>query len=604
MERIVLKHLSGSKANQVEEFPLNHVKELVLGRDPSATVKYDPDRDDLVGRQHAKITQDPNDPSQFIVTDLNSRNGTFVNRQRIAGTTRLNVGDVVQLGPGGPEFLFEVEPRPAGATKATRTAGAAIPPTAQMPVQSGPPTRGAGTGPTGAPSYHTAPPASGSPGKNTVMRMINENVAESKKQQSRKYIAVGGALFLLLLLIVGGVGGFLWWRSNTLSDKVSTEVAGLKTDLTTTKAGQPMAPDAIANKNRNAVVKIKFAWHLNAPDGRQLHQLYASSVPKGLDASIRGLPGGISCWVLVDPSSNPPKIEPYLYDGTATQVPGGLAAFPKPVAIGGYGYGTGFVVSSDGFILTARHVASSWKTSYQFPGYDGMPADTPVGLLYDRTKRNIIGFVVNKRAGGPYPEVPHDWVPEKTRQELGSGFEGKNDILEVLFPGSINRIKADLVQASPTHDAALIKIHLPDATPKVELNDNYGEIKQGDASIVLGYPAASPPVSHVTIPQDFFNREVQQDEIPDPTLSVGNIGRVLRGNENPFAKDNAFSEFGDAYQLTINSTGEGNSGGPVFDDHGNVIGIFYAGSRTGNVVLTFAVPIKYGRELMSATGGK
>ena len=41
MERIVLKHLSGSKANQVEEFPLNHVKELVLGRDPSSTVKYD-----------------------------------------------------------------------------------------------------------------------------------------------------------------------------------------------------------------------------------------------------------------------------------------------------------------------------------------------------------------------------------------------------------------------------------------------------------------------------------------------------------------------------------------------------------------------------------
>src|SRR5919205_197710 len=148
MERIVLKHLSGSKANQVEEFPLNHVKELILGRDPSSTVKYDPDRDDLVGRQHAKITQDPNDPSQFIVTDLNSRNGTFVNRQRLTGTTRINPGDVVQLGPGGPEFVFEIEPRPAGATKATRVAG--VPPTMQAPLPSGPPTRGAGPGPTAA----------------------------------------------------------------------------------------------------------------------------------------------------------------------------------------------------------------------------------------------------------------------------------------------------------------------------------------------------------------------------------------------------------------------------------------------------------------------
>src|SRR5918999_4473827 len=112
MERIVLRHLTGSKANQVEEFPLSHVKEVVFGRDPSSTVKYDPDRDDLVGRQHARLTQDPGDSTQFIITDLNSRNGTFVNRQRIVGTTRLNFGDVVQLGPGGPDLVFEYEPRP------------------------------------------------------------------------------------------------------------------------------------------------------------------------------------------------------------------------------------------------------------------------------------------------------------------------------------------------------------------------------------------------------------------------------------------------------------------------------------------------------------
>src|SRR3712207_7046521 len=71
-------------------------------------------------------------------------------------------------------------------------------------------------------------------------------------------------------------------------------------------------------------------------------------------------------------------------------------------------------------------------------------------------------------------------VTANTQQELGGLFEGKNDIREVFFPGNINPIKADLVQSSPTHDAALVKIHLPDATPKVELNDNYGEIKQGD----------------------------------------------------------------------------------------------------------------------------
>ncbi|HEX8636422.1 MAG TPA: FHA domain-containing protein, partial [Pyrinomonadaceae bacterium] len=76
MERMVIKHLSGSRANQVEEFALRHHNELIFGRDTSATVKYDPDRDDLVGRQHAKISKDPADPNGFVLTDLNSTNGT------------------------------------------------------------------------------------------------------------------------------------------------------------------------------------------------------------------------------------------------------------------------------------------------------------------------------------------------------------------------------------------------------------------------------------------------------------------------------------------------------------------------------------------------
>ena len=63
MERIVLKHLSGSKANEVEEFPLKHFTELLIGRDPGATVKYHPEQDDLVGRQHARITRDESNPN-------------------------------------------------------------------------------------------------------------------------------------------------------------------------------------------------------------------------------------------------------------------------------------------------------------------------------------------------------------------------------------------------------------------------------------------------------------------------------------------------------------------------------------------------------------
>ncbi|MCX6636789.1 MAG: FHA domain-containing protein [Acidobacteria bacterium] len=113
-QRIVLRHLSASKADQVEEFPVENLRELVIGRDPSCAVQYDPDREDLVGRHHAKILIDSTAPLICSVMDLNSRNGTFLSKQRIFSAVRLLPGDVVQLGAGGPEFQFDIDPRPPG----------------------------------------------------------------------------------------------------------------------------------------------------------------------------------------------------------------------------------------------------------------------------------------------------------------------------------------------------------------------------------------------------------------------------------------------------------------------------------------------------------
>ena len=583
MERIVLKHLSGSKANQVEEFPLNHVKELILGRDPSSTVKYDPDRDDLVGRQHAKITQDPNDPSQFIVSDMNSRNGTFVNRQRIVGTTRVNPGDVVQLGPGGPEFLFDIEPRPQSATKATRTAGLGLPPTVQASTTPVPQTRNVGTGP--QPSYPTSP-VGGSVGKNTVMRMINDNVGEAKKQQGRRYALVGGSAIILLILVFGAVAGFFIWRNRA----TATQLADVSSKLGDVTANQPLTANAIQKTNRDAVVKLYVSWHLISPEGRQVYQRYITGLPKGLNPpTLMDARDGIPCWVEVDPATH--RLEPYLTYGEEGN------QFSKSVPINGIHSGSGFVVSSDGFILTTRHIAAAWKTAYVFP------AETNFGVVYDSKKQNIIGLI---------NRAPTDWVPGESRQELRDGFEGRNDHMLVAFPGSENRIAADVVQLSPRHDVALLKIHLPDSMPKVEIFDNYDQIQPGDTSIVLGYPSASPPVYHLIKSQDVFNREAKKDELPDPTLSVGNVGRVLRDDSGARAsttsasnvRQDTYSEVGDVYQLTINSTGPGNSGGPVFDDRGRVVGILFARGQKDGVMLTYAVPIRYGKELMSVSGGR
>ena len=121
MERIVIKHQTGSKAKQTEYFSLADFKEITFGRGHTVKVKYARDSDHLVvSRKHARITRDGNNPGQFLLIDLNSRNGTFVNKSRISSPYRLHQGDLVQFGPGGPVFVFELDPPLTDSAKQSR----------------------------------------------------------------------------------------------------------------------------------------------------------------------------------------------------------------------------------------------------------------------------------------------------------------------------------------------------------------------------------------------------------------------------------------------------------------------------------------------------
>ena len=79
-------------------------QEVIIGReDPVSSIFPDIDLDPYggqdagVGRQHAKITQHAN---QYFIEDLNSVNGTSINKQRIPPRqpVALNDGDEIRLG--------------------------------------------------------------------------------------------------------------------------------------------------------------------------------------------------------------------------------------------------------------------------------------------------------------------------------------------------------------------------------------------------------------------------------------------------------------------------------------------------------------------------
>jgi pSer/pThr/pTyr-binding forkhead associated (FHA) protein len=109
MVRLFIRHVSGSRATEVDVVELGAHRELIFGRADSAAVRFDPRLDAMVGRHHARLDWDPDAPTSLRLIDLESRNGTWVNGCRIASAVSLLAGDVVQLGTRGPSFEVQFE---------------------------------------------------------------------------------------------------------------------------------------------------------------------------------------------------------------------------------------------------------------------------------------------------------------------------------------------------------------------------------------------------------------------------------------------------------------------------------------------------------------
>ena len=111
MARLAFRHLTGARATQVDEIQLGAERELILGRTASAAVRFDPREDIRVGRVHARISWTGDEPTEFELEDLKSRNGTYLNGRLITTPVRLTSGDIIQLGALGPEVQVQWDVR-------------------------------------------------------------------------------------------------------------------------------------------------------------------------------------------------------------------------------------------------------------------------------------------------------------------------------------------------------------------------------------------------------------------------------------------------------------------------------------------------------------
>jgi S1-C subfamily serine protease len=119
------KFLSGARLGDSESCAKSYI---AIGRHPLSDVRFDAERDLDVSARHAAIVRRGD---AFVLQDLGSKNGTYVNGKRISGDTTLADGDVIGFGAKGPALEFHAlagEDAATGSTLAETAAARASQP--------------------------------------------------------------------------------------------------------------------------------------------------------------------------------------------------------------------------------------------------------------------------------------------------------------------------------------------------------------------------------------------------------------------------------------------------------------------------------------------
>jgi DNA-binding response OmpR family regulator/S1-C subfamily serine protease len=209
-------------------------------------------------------------------------------------------------------------------------------------------------------------------------------------------------------------------------------------------------------------------------------------------------------------------------------------------------FGTGFLASSTGQILTNHHVAEPW------------------------------------------------WENEDLKEMLDQGIEPVVVEMAAYFPGVPHGIAINTEKISSTADVAVVKADVSQLGIKpIALADSRGSAVSGIPVVLLGYPTAldailaragTETLQSIATASGGDPKQVMEElarrHLIRPVTTQGHIGDVLPDKI--------------VYDAQTTS---GGSGGPLFNDEGKVIGINFAMMRQFGGS-NFAIPVGYGSSLL------
>jgi S1-C subfamily serine protease len=190
VKRIEFEILTGGRAGRRAAFEKSFI---ALGRDPQSDLRFDAERDLDVSSKHAVVMHSGD---AFLVRDLGSRNGTFVNGRRVETDTPLADGDVVRCGAHGPEARVRL----------VSEGGEVVMPKVSAPERaSAPPARPAPTA--GGPAPKPRPPAPGAPAAPPSGASATSVLRAEVKAGTQRLRAV---LLTLGIIMIGALAIVIW----------------------------------------------------------------------------------------------------------------------------------------------------------------------------------------------------------------------------------------------------------------------------------------------------------------------------------------------------------------------------------------------------------
>lgn len=430
----------------------------------------------IVSRVHAELTVGPT--GALVLRDAESKNGTYLNGERVTRATPVRLGDKIMLGQGGPVLLVEgmgtaplkAVPRPqAGAGLGQQTVIGLI---GQALAKARDEKKKGGRGTT------------------AFMKAVAEEVGKDSRRKIRWLTSL---VILLIVLLGGGVYGVYWLLSQqeehteqalrTAGDSARAETDRLRRELGEARAaaapaeqvellrGQLEAAQERTNQLQAALDRAQHALGDQLAAGetrreeaqrdlqRMREQLAAAerrAPSQGLiDSLRRAVSTAETQTATLDAKLR--AIRATDFAGLAQQNQGAVGLIT--VALGGSYYdGTGFIISPDGYMLTNWHVVADSAHTEPDTIWVTM-ADQSLARLADvvaTSRERDVSIIKIRNYQGP-TLTAIDWQGTKARQgepaaligyPAGSGFarDRASVVRTSMTAGILSRVTSDLIQ--------------------------------------------------------------------------------------------------------------------------------------------------------------